>query len=173
MAKVKYTGTGAVGASDFKAVKWVGLTKGGEPITIEFEKAINMGNIDWTFADKNDTVAEIVMTSVYSNTDEASSDTTEPWTIEVDETLAGAAEIMLGSGVLYIDDNKIALTRGGGKFSVAREFREIEADGDRGPVEGRIVMDKSTATLSMNALTILSRFADLYAGIKTVINTVK
>ena len=164
----KYQGTGVVTAADFKACKWVGKTKGGSAVTITFEKAINMGNINWTFADKDDTVAEIVMTAVYSNTNTTATDTKEPWTVEVAGTDAGASEIMLGAGVFYIGDTAVALTRGGGSFAVEREFREISADGDRGPVEGRIVIDRSVATLTMNVLTILSRVADLYPALESV-----
>lgn len=164
----KYQGTGVVTAADFKACKWVGKTKGGSAITIEFEKAINMGNINWAFADKDDTVAEIVMTAVYSNTDTAATDTTEPWTIDIAGADTGASEIMLGAGVFYIGGNAVALTRGGGSFAVEREYREINADGDRGPVEGRIALDRSVATLTMNVLTILSRVADLYPAIGSV-----
>lgn len=165
----KYRGTGTVTDADYKAVKWVGKTKGGKAVTVSFEKAINMGNIDWTFAEKNDVVAEIVMTAVYENTDITSNDPTEPWKIEVDGAAAGASEIMLGVGVFYIGEEAIALTRGGGKFSVTREFREINADGDRGPVEGRIVMEGSRATLTMNTLQILTKLTDLYPAIETVV----
>lgn len=161
----KYQGTGAVTAADFKACKWVGKTKGGSAVTIAMEKAINMGNINWAFAEKNDTVAEIVMTGVYSNTDATATDTKEPWTIEIAGNDTGASEVMLGVGVFYIGDKAIALTRGGGSFAVEREFREINADGDRGPVEGRVVLEKSVAKLTMNVLTILSRVADLYPAI--------
>lgn len=164
----KYKGTGAVSAVDFKACKWVGKTKGGNAVTIELEKAINMGNINWAFAEKDDTVAEIVMTAVYSNTDTVAPNTDEPWSIDVVGGDAGASEIMLGAGIFYIGDTAIALTRGGGSFIVEREYREINADGDRGPVEGRIDMDRSVAKLTMNVLTILSRVADLYPAIKSV-----
>jgi hypothetical protein len=164
----KYQGTGAVTAADFKACKWVGKTKGGSAVTIELEKAINMGNINWTFADKDDTVAEIIMTAVYNNTNVTATDTKEPWTIEVAGSDTGASEIMLGAGVFYIGDTAVALTRGGGSFAVEREFREIGADGDRGPVEGRIVIDRSVAKLTMNVLTILSRVADLYPAMESV-----
>lgn len=164
----KYQGTGAISGADYKPVRWVGKDKGGKAVTIELIKAINLGNIDWTFADKDDTVAEIVYTAVYGNTDTAATDTREPWTVEVEGTTSGAAEIMLGVGVFHIGDTAIALTRGGGKFSVEREFREINADGDRGPVEGRIVMDGSRATLTMNTLQILTRLTDLYPAIETV-----
>ena len=164
----KYQGTGVVTAADFKACKWVGKTKGGSAITIALEKAINMGNINWTFADKDDTVAEIVMTAVYSNTNASATDTKEPWTIEIAGSDAGASEVMLGAGVFYVGDTAVALTRGGGSFVVEREFREIGADGDRGPVEGRIVIDRSVAKLTMNVLTILSRVADLYPALGSV-----
>ena len=161
----KYKGTGTITQADFKTVKWVGTTKGGQAVTIEFAKAINMGNIDWTFADKDDTVAQIVMTAVYSNTDEASESNDEPWTIEVSGTPTGAAEIMLGAGIFYVGGAKVGLTRGGGQLTVERTFREINADGDRGPVEGRIVLVDSRGTLTLNALQILSRLADLYPAI--------
>lgn len=164
----KYQGTGSITEADYKKVRWVGKDKGGKAVTIELVKAINLGNIDWTFAEKDDTVAEIVYTSVYENTDMAATDTKEPWMIEVEGTTSGAAEIMLGVGVFYVDETAIALTRGGGKFSVEREFREINADGDRGPVAGRIVMDGSRATLTMNTLQILTRLTDLYPAIETV-----
>lgn len=166
----KYQGTGAISDIDYKAVKWVGKDKGGRAVKIEFENAINLGNIDWAFADKDDTVAEIVFTAVYTNTDEASSDTKEPWTIDIAGTTGGASEILLGAGILTIDESAVALSRGGGKFTVEREYREIIADGDRGPVKNRIVMDGSRATLAMNVLTILSRISDLYAAVEVVEN---
>ncbi len=53
---MKITGTGVVASGDFKEVKWVGLTKGGNAITIKLFNAINKGNIDWTIAEKNDIV---------------------------------------------------------------------------------------------------------------------
>lgn len=165
----KYRGTGIISSADFKAVKWVGTTKSGKAVTIELEKAINLGNIDWTFADKDDTVAEIVMTAVYSNTDSASVDNAEPWSIDINNDITGGAgEVLLGAGIFYIDETAIALTRGGGKFSVERQYREIGADGDRGPVEGRINLDGARATLTMNVLTILTRFADLYPAVEEV-----
>lgn len=163
---VKYNGTGNVLASDFHSVKWVGKTKGGNAVTIAMPNAINLGNIDWTFAEKNDTVAAITFTSAYSNTDEMSAENDEPWEISIAGTLdAGASEILLGVGVFYIDNNPIALTRGGGSFNVAREFRRINADGDRGAVKGRIVMEGSEATLTMNVLTMLTSVGDFYPAV--------
>lgn len=69
--------------------------------------------------------------------------------------MAAPNDIVLGAGVFSIGGTAIALTRGGGKFSIEREYRQIEADGDFGPVKGRIVKTKSVAKLSMNALELL------------------
>lgn len=63
--------------------------------------------------------------------------------------------ILLGEGVFSIGATAIGLTRGGGKFEVKREFKEMEADGDFGKVKGRIRKTKSEATLTINALEIL------------------
>lgn len=160
------TGTGAVTVADFNDVKWIGLTKGGNAITITIKNAINMGNIDWTFAEKNDVVPQVVFTGAYDNTDQASSSTAENWTIEIDGSLtAGASEIILGAGKFYIGQTLIALTRGGGSFNVEREYRKINADGDRGTVKGRVVMEGSECTLTMNVLTMLTNIDKLYSSI--------
>lgn len=63
-----------------------------------------------------------------------------------------ADEIVLGHGVFAIGATDIGLTRGGGAFSVEREIREITADGDYGPVKGRMSLDREVATLTVNAL---------------------
>lgn len=165
----KYRGTGKITATDFKAVKWVGKSKDGKPVNIEFEKAINLGNIEWAFAEKNDVVSQVVFTAVYSNKDSMSDDTTEPWTVETNGQTSGAGEIILGAGAFFIEGNAIALTRGGGNFKVEREYREINADGDRGPVEGRIEMEGSRASLTLNTLQILTRLTDLYPAIEEVV----
>lgn len=78
--------------------------------------------------------------------------------------------IILGNGVFSIGGVDIALTRGGGQFTVEREYREIEADGDKGPVKGRIVLDKSVPKLTLNALSIIpADMSKYYPGI-TVAN---
>ena len=77
MATTKYIGTGEVISADFKTVKWVGKTKGGEAVTIELSDAINMGNIEWTIAEKNDIVPSIEFQACYDNTDSASASTIE------------------------------------------------------------------------------------------------
>ena len=46
--------------------------------------------------------------------------------------------LLLGHGVYSIGEIPVGLTRGGGQFVVEKEFRNIEADGDRGPVKGEL-----------------------------------
>lgn len=165
---VTIKGTGQVLTSDFKTVKWIGLTKSGKAVTITLTNAINMGNISWAFAEKGDTVPQIVFTAAYNNTNAHISDTTEPWTVEYEDGLpAGAGEILLNAGEFYIGENKIALTRGGGSFDVARTFRQINADDDMGPVLDRVVITDSVATLTMNVLTMLTSMTDLYPAVST------
>lgn len=166
MASTVYIGTGTISDSDFKTVKWVGLTKGGNAVTITLNDAVNVGNIEWTFAEKNDVVPSVEFEACYSNTDAASSSNNEPWSVEIDGTLtSGASEIVLGAGKFYIGQNLVALTRGGGSFTVEREAREINADGDRGMVKGRVVYESSRAKLSMSILTMLSHLTDIYNGV--------
>lgn len=64
--------------------------------------------------------------------------------------------ILLGYGTVNINDVPIGLTRGGSSFTVEREVRDIEADGDKGPVKGRIVIDTETSKLTVNALEMFS-----------------
>ena len=166
MATTKYIGTGEVISADFKSIKWIGKTKGGQDVIIEIENAINMGNIEWTMAEKNDVVPNVEFQACYTNTDSASDSTLEPWSITVDtSTSAGASEIILGAGTFYIGNVGVGLTRGGGSFTVEREYREINADGDRGAVKGRVVMESSRAKLSFNHLTMLTRITDIYTSI--------
>ena len=174
MAEIKYTGTGVVAATDYKYVKWVGRTKGGQAATIEMPKAICKSNIDWTFAEKDDVVPEIEFEGVYDDDNLASGDRTEPWTLTVaDGVSAGNGEILLGVGKFYVGAAAgsavaVGLTRGGGSFVVEREYREINADEDPGAVEGRIAQEAGRPKLKLNALQWLTKVADIYSGVKTV-----
>lgn len=166
MASTTYIGTGAVTSADFKTVKWVGKTKGGVDVTIELTNALNMGNLDWTFAEKNDVVPSVEFQACYTNTDSASASTYEPWSVTLGNSVtSGASEIILGAGVFYIGSTPVALTRGGGSFNVEREYREINADGDRGAVKDRVAMESSRAKLTMNILTMISRLTDIYPAV--------
>lgn len=168
MANVTYTGSGNVLTTDFKTVKWEGKTKGGKAVTITLSNAINMGAIDWTFAEKDDVVPAVTFEAAYTNTDAHISSTVEPWTIEVvDGVTAGAGEILLGAGIFTIGSTAVALTRGGGSFNVNRTFREINADDDMGAVVDRVVITESRASLTINMLTMLTRVADMYPAITT------
>lgn len=170
----KYTGSGSVAAADFRYVKWVGKTKGGQAVTIEMPKAFCRSNPDWTFAEKDDTVPEIEFEGVYTDTNLAAGTRTEPWTITVaNGTTAGNGEIVLGVGKFYVgtsssDAAVVGLTRGGGSFVVEREYREINADEDPGAVEDRIVQEAGRPKLKFNALQWLTKIPSLYAGITTV-----
>lgn len=165
---MKYFGTGVITESDYKEAKFIGKTKAGTPIIITLHNALNTGNIDWTFAEKNDTVPNVVFEACYDNTDSASDSTIEPWEINCDdETETGADEILLGAGTYLLDNVEVGLTRGGGKFTVEREIREINADGDRGAVKGRVVMEGSRAKLEFNALTMLTKLSTIYPAIGT------
>lgn len=167
---VTIKGTGIVTSADFKNVVWTGKTKNGKSVTITLANAINKGNIDLSFVEKDDTVAQLVFTAAYSNTDymvKTDGDYEEPWTITyaggTSDTAAGT--ILLGAGVVSIGGVDVALTRGGSQFTVEREFRNINADGDRGTVKDRVVIDASEATLTLNALTFLTSMASAFAAI--------
>lgn len=74
--------------------------------------------------------------------------------------------ILLGHGIFAIGEKAIALTRGGGKFTVEREYRKIEADGYPGAIKGNIVIDSSQAKLEINQLTVVPEdFANYYPGL--------
>ena len=83
MANTKYIGTGEIVSADFKTVKWVGKTKGGKAVTIELTNALNMGNIDWTMAEKDDIVQSAEFQACYTNTDSESNSNDEPWSITI------------------------------------------------------------------------------------------
>lgn len=165
-------GTGIVSSADYKNVVWTGKTHGGKAVTITLKNAINKGNIDLSMVEKDETVAQLVFTGTYSNTDAmvaTTGDYAEPWEISYGGAAAdtAASTILLGAGVVSIGGVDVALTRGGSSFSVQREFRNINADGDRGTVQGRVVIDTSEATLTLNSLTFLTSMAGAFAAIST------
>lgn len=82
--------------------------------------------------------------------------------------MAIADKILLGYGVVTVGTTPIGLTRGGSAFIVEREYRNIEADGDRGTVKGRIVIDTENAKLTVNALELFNAtdMTKYYPGMK-------
>lgn len=167
-----YTGAGHVAPADFRYVKWIGRTKGGKPCQIELERAFCRSNPDWKFEEKNDTVAALEFEGAYSDEKLAKDDRTEPWKLTVDGVEAGNAEIILGVGKFYIgstsaDAEYVGLIRGGGSFIVEREFREINADGDPGLVEGRVEKEMARPKLTLNALQWLTKVSKFYACVTT------
>lgn len=88
--------------------------------------------------------------------------------------MATPDKILLGYGIVTIGTTPIGLTRGGSAFTVEREFRNIEADGDKGTVKGRVVIDGEEATLTVNALEMFSQadFQKYYPALKLTTNVV-
>ena len=168
MATKTITGNGGnIASADFHVITWTGKTKGGTPCKITLENAINKGNLEWTLAEKSEVVPSIEFEACYDNADKQADEATVcPWKIETESDVAsGAKEILLGLGVFSIDGTDVALVRGGGAFKVEREFREIAADGDKGAVKDRIVLDAERAKLSMNVLTMLASVKNLYPAL--------
>lgn len=169
MANKKITGK-AIELTDYQdKVSWTGKTKDGREVIIELENAINLENIDWTLAEKDEVVSAVTYTATYL---EENADTDkEPWSITY-VTSTGTRgtrnpnEILLGYGVFKIGSVAVGVTRGGGQFVVEREYREIVVDGDKGPVKDRIVKDTSRAKLTMNVLEIIGdNIPKLYPGV--------
>lgn len=115
-------GTGVIAASDYKSVEWVGTLKGGGSITISMPKALCISNVDWSFADKDDTVATLEFEACYDDTKLATGSREEPYTITVTGATAGAGEILLGVGKFKVGGTTVALTRGGGSFVCEKPF---------------------------------------------------
>lgn len=167
-----YTGSGVINDdTDYHYVCWIGKTKSGKPLKIEIFDAINLGNIDLTFAEKDDVIPEIVMTATYDDEKLAAGDRTEPWKLTAPEgvTVSNGA-VVLGAGKFCLGSSPedavvVGLSRGGGKFEVERENRLIAADDDPGPVKGRIQQEGGVVRLTMHTLQWLGSFADLYPGI--------
>lgn len=169
MATKIFSGNGGnIAETDFRVLTWTGKTKGGNACKITLNNAINKGNIEWTLAEKNEVVPALTFEACYDNADkQADNTTTCPWSIEIDGSMvSGAKEILLGLGVFAIDGTDVALVRGGGSFTVEREFRDIAADGDKGSVKDRVVIDAERAKLSMNVLTMLTSLASMYPAMK-------
>ena len=169
MATKVLTGNGGnILESDYHVLTWTGKTKGGTACKITLDNAINKGNMEWTLADKGEVVPAIEFEACYNNSDKQADGTTAcPWRIEIDGAIvAGSKEILLGLGVFAIDGTDVALCRGGGSFKVERTFRDINADGDKGSVKDRIVIDEERGKLAMNVLTMLTSVSQLYPAMK-------
>lgn len=163
----KMVGNLSIATTDYKDVKWVGKTKAGTDVIIKLSNAINLGNLEWTLADKDEVVAAVEYEACYAEHNGSDAVTTEPWEVQYPSGGTGNENIILGYGTFYIGETPVGLCRGGGSFKVEREYRPIEADGDKGTVKDRVVIDSSKAKLSMNVLHVLTCIADLYPAITT------
>lgn len=176
MANVKITGTGKIADSDYRYVKWVGKTKAGSAIQIVMPLAICLSNPDWSFGEKTEAVPEIEFSGVYTDEKLLADDLTEPWELTGPGATDGTKEIQLGAGRFYVgtkeaDAKYVGLTRGGGSFVVERTYREINADDDPGPVQGRIHQDEGRPKLKLNALEWVDKIPTLYAGMNSAAAT--
>lgn len=157
----KYKNTGKVTSAQFRTIKYVGKTKGGQSVTIELENAFCISNLDWTVVEKDDVVSALEFEACY--TDGAADPYLVPSSITIDGEPATAADgILLGVGAFYVGETLIALTRGGGQYTEEQEIREINADGDRGKVMGRVTNESVRAKLKMNVLTFIKGFATIF-----------
>lgn len=86
-----------------------------------------------------------------------------------------ADKILLGMGIVTVGTTPIGLTRGGSSFVVEREYRHIEADGDRGIVKGRTVIDTENAKLTVNALELFktANLTKYYPGMKLTTDVIE
>ena len=84
-----------------------------------------------------------------------------------------AEKILLGYGTVSVGGTPIGLTRGGSSFVIEREYRPIEADGDKGPVKDRIFIDSEVAKLTVNALELFTaaNMTKYYPGTKLTTGT--
>lgn len=74
-------------------------------------------------------------------------------------------QILLGQGIFYIGGTAVGLTRGGGKFTVEKEYKDIEADGDYGSVKDRVYKIKEVPKLELSNLqNILSNYSNYMTG---------
>lgn len=73
------TGTGEIEDTDYlQEVSFVGQTKAGKQVVIKVFNAINLENIDWKLADKDEVVADVTYTGCYKDD---SPDGYEPWAV--------------------------------------------------------------------------------------------
>lgn len=173
MADVKITGAGTILDTDYRYVKWVGKTKGGGALQIVLKNAICASNPDWSFAEKTEAVADVEFWGCYTDEQLLKDDRTEPWEMSGPAATDGKKQIQLGVGRFYVGTDEatakyVGLTRGGGSFVVERNFREINADDDPGPVKDRMDIDEARPKLKFSALEWVDKVTNLYAGMKTV-----
>ncbi len=83
-------------------------------------------------------------------------------------------KILMGTGVFTVGGTAVGLTRGGGTFTVEREFKLIEADGDMGPVEGRQELIKEVAKMTINGMEIFdpTKLVKLYPALSNTTGTI-
>ena len=167
-------GTGEIAEADTHYIKLVGKTKGKDPVIIEMPCAICTSDPEFAFNDKDDVVATLTFAGLYKEADLARGDRTPPYRIVYPSTVKpGNKEIILGGGAgFYLGTSKedaqlVGLIRGGATFTDKREIREQRADGDPGPVDGRLQLEESRPELTVNNFEWLTKDKDLWPAMTT------
>ena len=82
------------------------------------------------------------------------------------------SHVLLGLGILKIDDVNMGYSRGGGSFDVKPTYHTITADGDRGKHIGSVVKDQEIATLTMTMLELIpENMIKLFPALKSTTAT--
>ena len=68
----------SIDSNDYHTVKWVGKTKDGKSVIIKLFNAINLDNLDWALADKDEVVGSVTFEGTYP---EDCKEGYEPWEV--------------------------------------------------------------------------------------------
>ena len=68
----------SIDSNDYHTVKWVGKTKDGKSVIIKLFNAINLDNLDWALADKDEVVGSVTFEGTYP---EDCEEGYEPWEV--------------------------------------------------------------------------------------------
>ena len=71
-------GEWSIDSDDYHTVKWVGKTKDGKSVIIKLFNAINLDNLDWGLADKDEVVGSVTFEGTYP---EDCEEGYEPWEV--------------------------------------------------------------------------------------------
>lgn len=83
-------------------------------------------------------------------------------------------KVILGLGLIEIDDVAFGYTRGGGNFTVERTYHAIKADGDKGYHEDSIILDEERAKLQFSTIELIdSNMLILFPGLKSTAGKVE
>ncbi|MDQ0254929.1 hypothetical protein J2S74_002311 [Evansella vedderi] len=85
---------------------------------------------------------------------------------------ADPKEVLLGEGAFYfnydVEGEEVVGAVEGGAFNVAREFKNLQEYGAKGPIKGLTHIIEEIPRLTVNSMSIVNanRYAKFYAGLK-------